>query len=88
MLIFLNNSYGGKLYLNPEVLTPAYLIICIVNLILETAWIFIWDNELLELASADLFAIAITNVMSVMLLARNMAQRDNAMKVEQPKLYW
>ena len=47
-----------------------------------------WDREHLIAASVLLFVIAITNITFVGLMTKNVAQRGNAMKSEQKKLYW
>lgn len=86
--IFVKNSYGGYVYLNPEVITPLYLVVTIVNYVLLSSWIFVWFNQLLVASTVVLVAIAVTNVWSVSILTRNVSTRNNALKQDQPKLYW
>ena len=87
-LIFFKNPYGGHLYLNPEVLTPLYLITFIINITLEIGWLFLWDRQLIVWAAVDLVLVGVTGVASGLVLARNLAGNDNVLKRQQPKLYW
>ena len=84
----LTSKRGGKLYLNPPVVSVAYLAVFIANLLLNLAWIFIWDNEPLVAASAVLFAIAVTNVVALGVVCVNVARDGQRLKAEQPVIYW
>ena len=83
--LFIKSSEGGYLYLNPEIVTPLYSGIYIVNLFMNLAWIFIWDNEVLVAASVFLFLIAITNMASLGLIANKVAAERSVLKTMQPK---
>jgi len=78
----------GYIYLNPVVVTPTYCAVYGINLLLTTAWLFIWDREELVAACCDLFAVFITNVISLVLLIRNIQQNDHQLKKQQPIIYW
>ena len=78
----------GKLYLNPEVVTPWYSYFFSTNLLYNLAWIFVWDREQLVGASILLFLIAQTNIIAVGILANNIAKDEHVLKDENPKLYW
>ena len=78
----------GKLYLNPEVVTPWYSYFFATNLLYNLAWIFVWDREQLVGASILLFLIAQTNIIAVGILANNIAKDEHVLKDENPKLYW
>ena len=78
----------GKLYLNPVVISPWYSFFLISNLWYNTAWIFTWDREQLVGSSILLFLIAQTNVVSLAILAKNIAQDGHQMREEKPKIYW
>jgi len=83
-----SSSAMGKLYLNPVVISPWYSFFYISNLWYNTAWIFTWDREELVGSSILLFLIAQTNIVSLALLAKNIAQDGHQMREEKPKIYW
>eukprot|EP00093_Oithona_nana_P012615 12615.XXX_631717_632741_1 [CDS] Oithona nana genome sequencing. len=83
-----SSSAMGKLYLNPVVISPWYSFFFISNLWYNTAWIFTWDREELVGSSILLFLIAQTNIVSLALLAKNIAQDGHQMREEKPKIYW
>ena len=83
-----SSSAMGKLYLNPVVISPWYSFFLISNLWYNTAWIFTWDREQLVGSSILLFLIAQTNIVSLAILARNIAQDGHQMREEKPKIYW
>jgi len=85
--IFKQNHYG-YIYLNPVTISPAYCAVYGMNLLLTVAWLFLWDREVLVAACCDLFAVFITNVISLALLIKNIEQEDHQLKKEQPKIYW
>ena len=83
-----NGSDLGKLYLCPEVISPWYSFFFIVNLCLNTAWIFVWDREQLVGASIVLFSIVLTNIISLGILAKNIAYDGHQLRKDKPKIYW
>ena len=83
-----SSSAMGKLYLNPVVISPWYSFFLISNLWYNTAWIFTWDREQLVGSSILLFLIAQTNIVSLAILARNIAQDGHQLREEKPKIYW
>ena len=78
----------GKLYLDPEILNPWYCFFFATNLAYNLAWIFVWDREQIVGASILLFLIAKTNLISIGILAKNIAYEDHQLKEDKPKLYW
>jgi len=88
VITIFKQNHNGYIYLNPIVISPAYCAVYGINLLLTIAWLFLWDREELAAASSDLFAVFITNVISLILLSKNLEQKDNLMKTEQPKTYW
>ena len=86
--LFAKSVEGGPLYLNPEVVTPLYSTIFIINLWLNLSWIFIWDGELLIAASVFLFLIAITNIAALAVIANQVAKERFVFKTLQHKSYW
>jgi len=81
-------NQNGYIYVNPVVVSPTYCLVYGFNLLLNIAWLFLWDREQLALASCDLFAILLTNVISLSLLIQNIEQNDHLLKKDQPKIYW
>lgn len=60
----------------------------IANLLMNLAWIFIWDNELLIASSVFLFLIAATNMIALGVLANRVAGERSVLKTMQSKSYW
>eukprot|EP00095_Tigriopus_kingsejongensis_P008611 maker-scaffold147_size311475-snap-gene-2.14 protein:Tk08611 transcript:maker-scaffold147_size311475-snap-gene-2.14-mRNA-1 annotation:"PREDICTED: uncharacterized protein LOC101165601" len=85
--VFRSNDFG-KVYLNPVVLSKSYMAVFFINLACNTAWIFIWDNELLILSSVFLFLIAVTNIVTLAILSYNIAADNHRLKSEQPGYFW
>lgn len=83
-----SSSEMGKLYLNPEIITPWYSFFLISNFLYNTAWIFTWDREQIAAASVLLFLIAKTNIIALGILARNIAQDGHQLREDKPKIYW
>ena len=83
-----SGSDEGKLYLNPEVVTPWYSFFFTSNLLYNLAWIFVWDREQLVGASILLFLIAKTNIIALAILARNIARDGHQLREDKPKIYW
>ena len=95
MLIFFSDLFSlfsssemGKLYLCPVVISPWYSYFFATNLLYNTAWIFTWDREQVVAASVLLFLIAQTNIISLGILARNIAYDNHQLREEKPKIYW
>ena len=78
----------GKLYLCPVVISPWYSYFFATNLLYNTAWIFTWDREQVVAASVLLFLIAQTNIISLGIMARNIAYDNHQLREEKPKIYW
>jgi len=85
--IFMRNT-KGYIYLNPVVVSPAYCSVYSINFLMNLGWTFLWDNELLVVSSYVLWAIALTNVIAIALLIRNLAHENHQLKQEQPSIYW
>jgi len=69
----------GRVYMNPEIITPSFTISLSINFILNTSWIFIWDRSvenvpLTILASIVLFLVAISNILAASFLAYNIGR--------------
>ena len=76
------------MYLNPVVASPAYCLFYSINLLTNVAWTFLWDRELLMVSFFALAGVAMTNIIALSILSRNIEIKDHLMKREQPKLYW
>ena len=76
------------LYLNPVVVSPAYCIVYCINLSMNVAWTFLFDRELLLIGFCTLCGVALTNIISLVLLIRNIEADDHLLKKQKPKLYW
>ena len=83
-----SSSEEGKLYLNPEIITPWFSFFFISNLLYNLAWIFVWDREQTVGASILLFLIAKTGIISMAILSRNIAQDGHQLREDKPKIYW
>jgi len=83
-----SSSDEGKLYLNPEVVTPWFSFFFTTNLLYNLAWIFVWDREQIVGASIMLFLVAKTNIISLAILARNIAKDGHQLREDKPKIYW
>ena len=82
-----------RLYLNPQILTPAVSITLSANFLLNLCWIFIWDRafedtNLLVLAAVVLPMIAATNIAVVALAARNLARHSHEFERGGPLFWW
>jgi len=78
----------GYIYMNPVVASPQYCLIYGINFLMNLGWIFLWDRELLVVSSYVLCGIAITNIISMALLIRNVVENESSLRQEQPKIYW
>ena len=76
------------IYLNPVVASPAYCVAYCINLSMNVAWTFLFDRELLLLGFCTLCGVALTNIISLALLIRNIEADDHLLKKQKPKLYW
>jgi len=88
IITIFKQNHNGYIYLNPVVVSPTYCAVYGINFFLNITWLFLWDREELAAASSDLFAIFITNVISLVILIKNIEQEDHLLKKEQPKIYW
>ena len=79
---------NGYIYLNPVVASPSYCFFYGTNLLLNVGWTFLWDWELLLASFCALCGVAITNIIALLLLIRNIETKDHILKQQQPKLYW
>jgi len=88
IITMFKQNHDGYIYLNPVVVSPTYCAVYGINFLLNIAWLFLWDREVLAAASTDLFAIFITNVISLVILIKNIEREDHLLKKEQPRIYW
>jgi len=87
------NTNDGRLYLNPAIASPAVTATLSVNFILNLAWIFIWDRSYVNanltiLASITLFLIAITNILVMAFMAKNIGDNVEDFKRGAPLFWW
>eukprot|EP00092_Neocalanus_flemingeri_P040904 GFUD01044535.1.p1 GENE.GFUD01044535.1~~GFUD01044535.1.p1 ORF type:complete len:320 (+),score=89.94 GFUD01044535.1:375-1334(+) len=83
----------GRLYLTPEIASPAVTATLSVNFVLNLAWIFIWDRsyvnpDLIILASIFLFLIAITNILVMVFMAKNIGDNAHDFTRGSPLFWW
>jgi len=83
----------GRLYLHPAIATPAVTVTLSVNFILNLAWIFIWGwsyetPSLIILASICLFLIAITNILVMVFMAKNIGDNSQYFIRGAPLFWW
>jgi len=86
-------THDGRLYLNPVIASPAVTATLSVNFILNLAWIFIWDRSYVNanltiLASITLFLIAITNILVMAFMAKNIGDNVEDFKRGAPLFWW
>jgi len=86
-------THDGRLYLNPVIASPAVTATLSVNFILNLAWIFIWDRSYVNanltiLASIILFLIAITNILVMAFMAKNIGDNVEDFKRGAPLFWW
>jgi len=87
------NTQSGRLYLSPSIASPAVTVTLSANFTLNLAWIFIWDRsykspDLLILASIVLFLIAISNILVVFLMAKNIEDNAQHFSSGSPLFWW
>jgi len=83
----------GRVYLNPEVASPSVTATLSLNFILNLAWIFIWDRSfettgLTILASITLFLIAISNIVVMFFMAKNIGDNIEDFTRGAPLFWW
>jgi len=83
----------GRVYLNPEVASPSVTATLSLNFILNLAWIFIWDRSfettgLTILASITLFLIAISNILVMFFMAKNIGDNIEDFTRGAPLFWW
>lgn len=86
-------THDGRLYLNPAIASPAVTATLSVNFILNLAWIFIWDRSYVNanltiLASITLLLIAITNILVMAFMAKNIGDNVEDFKRGAPLFWW
>jgi len=90
--IFINTEHG-RLYLSPAIATPAVTATLSINFILNTAWIFIWNRsyvnpDLTILSSICLFLVAITNILAMVFMAKNIGDNTAIFSRGSPLFRW
>jgi len=83
----------GRRYLNPVIASPAMTATLSINFLLNLAWIFIWDrgyadSSLITVASVCLFLIAITNILVMVFLAKNIGDNSEDFTWGAPLFWW
>jgi len=82
-----------SLFNNPLVFSNSFLFLLMLNFLLNTAWVFIFDRALnhtwlLALSSSVLFLIAITNIAATAILATNIARHNSQFRRNQDLFVW
>jgi len=92
--IFISNP-AGRAYLSPPIATPAVMGTFSVNMVLNLAWIFVWDrssvdgqNGLTILAFFILISIALSNIAVMALMARNITKYAAEFARGTPLFWW
>jgi len=83
----------GRLYLSPEIASPAVTATLSINFLLNLAWIFVWDRSfettsLVILASILLFLIAISNILIMAFMAKNIGDNLDDFTRGAPLFWW
>jgi len=83
----------GWLYLSPAIATPSVTGTLSINFILNLAWIFIWDRSYVNpsltiLASITLFLIAISNILVMIFMAKNIGDNVEDFTRGAPLFWW
>eukprot|EP00091_Calanus_sinicus_P021429 TRINITY_DN6350_c0_g1_i3.p1 TRINITY_DN6350_c0_g1~~TRINITY_DN6350_c0_g1_i3.p1 ORF type:complete len:256 (+),score=54.57 TRINITY_DN6350_c0_g1_i3:169-936(+) len=91
--LFLNTQDGRRLYLTPAIATPSVTATLSINMILNLAWIFIWDRGYVDpnltiLASITLFLIAISNIIVMAFMAKNIGDDVEDFTRGAPLFWW
>ena len=90
--IFIKTEFG-RLYLSPHILTPTVTATLSLNFILNLAWIFVWDasyvNENLTiLACFVLIFIAISNVLVILFMCKNLGKHSHEFQRGERLFWW
>lgn len=92
--IFVSNSVG-RVYLSPPIMSPFVTATFSINMILNLAWIFIWDRASVDgwhgltiLSFVVLVLIAVTNILTMVMMARNLALHATAFTRGAPDYWW
>jgi len=91
--IFVTSSDGRRIYLNPAIASPMVTATLSINFLLNLAWIFIWDRSfattsLTILASIFLFLIAISNILVMAFMAKNIGDNVDEFERGNPMFWW
>ena len=86
--IFKKNKDGFRLYSNPAVFDEVVCFIITLNFALNTTWVFEWDREEFVTSCAVLIFMAITNAITVWMLAKNIAKNNHELMRSNSKVYW
>lgn len=76
---------SAKRYCNPTIFSRTVCFALILNAVLMTSWLFIWDNQLMTSAAVVLSCIALTNWIALATLARNLWNNVVTLKTENPR---
>ncbi|KAL3836104.1 hypothetical protein ACJMK2_021557 [Sinanodonta woodiana] len=71
VILIFRKTDAGPIYLNPEVLPPTLFIVYFINLGLNIAWLFLWDQEIIAAAFPVLFLTAFTLYICLFLVYRS-----------------
>jgi len=92
--IFISNP-AGRAYLSPPIATPAVMGTFSVNMVLNLAWIFVWDRSSVDgydgltiLAFFILVSIAVSNIAVMTLMARNITKYATEFARGTPLFWW
>jgi len=92
--IFISNP-AGRAYLSPPIATPLVMGAFSVNMVLNLAWIFVWDRSSVDgqegltvLAFLILLSIAISNIVVMALMARNITKYAAEFSRGTPLFWW
>ena len=83
----------SRLFYNPFVFSNTFLGLLMINFLLNTSWVFIFDRSinhswLLGLSSAFLILIALTNIAATAILATNIARHNAQFRRHQDLFVW
>lgn len=90
--IFVKTDFG-RLYMSPQILSPSVTITMSVNFILNLCWIFVWDRgvndtNLIIVAAIFLISIAITNILVIVFMTRNLDRHAHEFQRGGPLFWW
>ncbi|XP_070574999.1 uncharacterized protein [Ptychodera flava] len=75
-------------YVRPRVLTPMFYIWFMLNLGLNTAWLVLWDRELMTYSFIVLVAVSLTNYFALIIAHKNLWNHLSEMTAKQPFDVW